>query len=80
MQTKLTLRLENELIIKAKKLANKKGKSLSKLVAEYFSFITSEELQDQKELPPLVKSLFGSMANEKLDESDYKDYLEKKHL
>ncbi len=80
MQTKLTLRLEDDLIKKAKILANNKGKSLSKLVAEYFAYITSKELSDQTDIPPLVKSLYGSLANEKLDEPDYKDYLEKKYL
>ena len=80
MQTKLTLRLEDELINKAKRLAHQRGKSLSKLVAEYFFFITSKELSDHKELPPIVKSLYGSLSDKKLDESDYKDYLEKKYL
>jgi len=37
-------------------------------------------LSGQKELPPRVKSLVGSLAKEKPDESDYKDYLEKKYL
>ncbi|HDL18072.1 MAG TPA: antitoxin [Bacteroidetes bacterium] len=80
MQTKLTLRLDGDLINKAKILAGKKGKSLSKLVAEYFAYITSKELSDQKDLTPIVKSLYGSLANEKVDETDYKEYLEKKYL
>jgi hypothetical protein len=80
MQTKLTLRLEDELINKAKTLASQRGKSLSKLVAEYFTHITSKEVSDQNELPPIVKSLYGSLANENLGESEYKNYLEKKYL
>jgi len=80
MQTKLTLRLEDELISKAKSLAQKKGKSLSKMVSEYFTYITSKELAKNKNLPTKVKSLYGSLANYKLKESDYKKYLEKKNI
>ncbi len=80
MQTKLTLHLEEDLKKKAKIVANKKGKSLSKLVADHLAFITSDETMHQKNLSPHVKSLYGSLANEKLDESNFKDYLEKKHL
>ncbi|KAA3658740.1 MAG: antitoxin [Calditrichaeota bacterium] len=80
MQTKLTLRLEDELINKAKVLAQKRGKSLSKLVAEYFEYITSKEPESDETLPPIVKSLSGSLAGSKVDESEYKRYLESKHL
>ena len=80
MQTKLTLRLEDELIDKAKLVAQQKGKSLSKMVSEYFAYITSNELSTDFELPPIVKALYGSLADSKLDESDYKKHLENKHL
>jgi len=80
MQTKLTLRLEDELIEKAKLLAKKRGKSVSKLVAEYFNYITSKELKSEDDLPPIVKSLFGSLADTEIKESDYKKYLEGKYL
>ena len=80
MQTKLTLRLEDELIHKAKLIAQKKGKSLSKIVSEYFAYITSKELSQNFKLPPVVKSLHGSLANSKLNEDDYKKHLESKHL
>lgn len=79
MQSKLTLRLEEELINKAKKLARKRGKSLSRMVAEYFSHIIKEEYKTEEELPPIVKSIYGSMANLKIDEADYKKYLEDKY-
>jgi hypothetical protein len=80
MQTKLTLRLEEELIKKAKALAEQRGKSLSKLVAEYFKYITSKEPVSEKELPPIVKSLSGSLADSNIDEGDYRKYLEGKYL
>jgi hypothetical protein len=80
MQTKLTLRLEDELIDKAKTIARKRGRSLSKLVAEYFNYITSKELKSESDLPPVVKSLYGSLANSDVKESDYKKYLQGKYL
>lgn len=80
MQTKLTLRLEDELIDKAKKVAKKRGKSLSKLVSEYFKYITSKELKSESDLPPVVKSLYGALADSDVKESDYKKYLEGKYL
>jgi len=78
MQTKLTLRLEDELIEKAKVLAKNRGKSLSKLVSEYFSFITGN-VENEKNLTPIVKSLYGSLSGTTVDEADYKEYLEGKH-
>ena len=80
MQTKLTLRMEEELIQKAKNFARKKGKSLSKMVSEYFSLITSDKSTDIDDLPPIVKSLHGSLSGMDLDENDYKEYIEKKYL
>ena len=80
MQTKLTLRLEDELIEKAKILARKRGKSVSKLVSEYFNYITPKELKTEEDLPPVVKSLYGSLANSDVKESEYKKHLEGKYL
>ena len=80
MQTKLTLRMEDELILKAKTVANNKGKSLSKMVADYFRILTKKELADTINLPPNVKSLYGAIADSNIDETDYKNYLEDKYL
>lgn len=80
MQTKLTLRIEDELIRKAKAVARKRGKSLSRIVADYFRHISRDEKTDDIKLPPNVKSLYGSLVNANLNESDYKNYLEEKYL
>jgi len=81
MQTKLTLRMEDELINRAKSVAEKKGKSLSKMVSDYFTALTKKELsEDIIELPPNVKSLYGALADSNIDETDYKKYLEGKYL
>jgi len=80
MQTKLTLRMEDKLINLAKTIAEKKGKSLSKMVADYFKILTNNELAEGIELPPNVKSLYGALADSNIDETDYKNYLEGKYL
>lgn len=81
MQTKLTLRMEDKLINMAKSVAEKKGKSLSKMVADYFNVLTNKEIADEIiELPPNVKSLYGALVDSDIDESDYKKYLEDKYL
>lgn len=80
MQTKLTLRLEEEVINKAKRVARKRGKSLSKMVSEYFSYLASEESSGNTDLPPIVRSMYGKLSDSPVDETDYKKFLEKKHL
>ncbi|MCK4297008.1 MAG: antitoxin [Candidatus Marinimicrobia bacterium] len=80
MQTKLTLRLEDDLILKAKTVANKKGTSLSKLVADFFTYITKRELDENINLPPNVKSLYGALTDSNINDTDYKKYLEGKYL
>jgi len=80
MNTKLTLRLEEELIKSAKIHANIIGKSVSRMVADYFYLLDKKKLKKPIELTPIVKSLKGSLKNTDIDESDYKSYLEDKYL
>ncbi len=78
MSSKLTLRLDDELIKSAKSYSAKTGKSVSRIVADYFSLIDKKEID--KQLTPVVKSLKGSLKGVKISEEDYKKYLEEKHL
>jgi len=80
MSDKLTLRIEDQLIRKAKKFAHQRGKSLSRLVTEYFQYLTSNDNTDHLTLPPHVKSLYGSLSDSQIDESDYKKYIREKYL
>jgi hypothetical protein len=79
MQSKLTLRVEDTVIRKAKLLAKKRGTSVSRLFGE---FITSQKDElPSEELPPLTSSMLGVIRREgeALNESDYQDYLEEKY-
>lgn len=79
MQTKLTLRMEKALIDKAKQHSAKSGKSLSKMVAEYFRLLGFDEPFNEKELSPRTRRLYGSLRGAKVDEQDYRRHLEQKY-
>ena len=80
MTTKLTLRLEADLIQRAKSFAKKTGKSVSRIVADYFTVLARPPKRDKTSVwPPLVRSLKGSLRRARVDEKDYRRYLEHKH-
>jgi len=78
MQTKLTLRLESELIAQAKEHAKQQGKSLSQVVADYFTLLTQNS--KSVKIAPITQSLIGALKEGKLNEEDYKKHLEEKYL
>ena len=80
MQTKLTLRLDDELIKRAKSYAKKSGKSVSQIVAGYFSLLGEEMDEEKSELTPIVQSLKGSLKGASVGKKDYHKYLEEKYL
>lgn len=79
MQTKLTLRLEENLVRRAKSYARRKGTSLSKIVADYFQFLESSKMEEKRKAAPITSSLRGLLRNAGVDGKDYKKYLEEKH-
>lgn len=79
MQTKLTLRLEDQLIEQAKSYAARAGKSVSQIVADYFKLLAAEQGTPTPPAP-ITQSLRGLLRESKLDEKDYRKYLEEKHL
>ena len=82
MQTKLTLRLEVGLIEEAKHYAEKAGKSLSQMVAEYFGFLVSKNQQPllaDKDLPPVTQELKGLLRGQRIDTKNYLKHLENKY-
>ena len=79
MNTKLTLRLDKDVIRRAKEYSQEVGKPVSRLVEDYFRAVTSSREHDQ-DLPPRVKSLRGCIAGSGVDEDDYRRHLEEKYL
>lgn len=79
--TKLTLRLDKHLITSAKKIARKRGESLSQIVAKYFALLEaeSEKISTTKlEISPTIRSLKGILRGKKVSKADYRKYLGKK--
>jgi hypothetical protein len=78
MNTKLTLRLDDRLISSAKRRSSESGRSISQLVADFFTLIEIEA--GEVEATPRVRSLRGVLAGSDVEESDYKRHLEEKYL
>ena len=81
MDTKLTLKLDQEIIEKAKHYASEKKISLSRIVENYLNSLTSDKENNDIPISPFVKSL--SSGIEIPADYDYKkdraDYLEQKY-
>ena len=91
MNTKLTLRMDEKLIAEAKAYAAKEGRSVSDLVSAYFVRLadvkkpaTAKSADGADALlaasSPRRSSFYGLLKGSGLDESDYRNYLVKKHL
>jgi hypothetical protein len=80
MNTKLTLRMDESLIASAKEYSAKTGKSVSRIVADFFQTIKNENQEKEQVLPPTVRSLKGALKKGTLGENEYKKYLEEKYL
>jgi hypothetical protein len=80
MKKIITLRLDAELIKRAQTYAEKNGKSITQVVADYFSLLDAKPEIETSEFTPLVRSLKGSLTGAKVDEKDYHKYLDEKYL
>ena len=79
VNTKLTLRLDDNLIRSAKRHSTESGKSVSRLVSDYFALIDAKEPRAATELTPRVRALLGSLSGASVGEQDYRRHLEDKH-
>ncbi|MDD3685973.1 MAG: DUF6364 family protein [Bacteroidales bacterium] len=82
METKLTLRLNESVIERAKNYARNNKISLSKMIEAYLDSITRQkETGKNISITPLVESLSGviDLSSEFDYRKDYRDYLEKKY-
>nr|WP_315169998.1 DUF6364 family protein [uncultured Flavobacterium sp.] len=81
MDTKLTLKLDQEIIEKAKHYASEKKISLSRIIENYLNSLTSDQTDNDIQISPFVKSLSSGIKIPA--DYDYKkdraDYLEQKH-
>ncbi len=80
METKLTLRMDEKVINRAKAYARKSGKSVSQLVADFFALLGSKEERKSSEMTPKVKSLRGVFRGSDLSIDNYRRHIEDKYL
>ncbi len=81
MDTKLTLKLNQKVIEKAKLYASDKKMSLSRIVESYLQSLTSENNGSKLEISPFVKSIAtGTKIPADLDyKKEYSDFLIEKY-
>ena len=70
MKTKLTLTIEENIILKAKNYTRNKKSSLSSSIENYLKAVIEEDIIEKSEITPIVKSLQGSFKVPK--DIDYK--------
>ena len=79
MDTKLTLKLDTNIIERAKNYAKENNLSLSKLIENYLHAVTVSKESEVK-ASPLVESLTGVIkTNEEEYRKDYTDFLLNKY-
>lgn len=81
MDSKLTLKLNKDVIERAKQYASEKKMSLSRLIESYLQSITSEIEIDDIEISPFIKSISTgvSIPNDLDYKKEYANYLMNKH-
>jgi len=82
METKLTLRLNDRVIERAKKYAKEQNTSLSKMIEAYLDSLTQEKSLDREtDITPLIKSLSGviDLPADFDYKKEYGDYLTEKY-
>jgi len=71
--------MDEAIVRKAEIEAKRRGKSVSRMVAEFIESIGSQP-DSQKILPPTTASLVGILKGEEISEDDYKVHLREKYL
>lgn len=79
MHTKLTVRVDTELVERAKAYSRRTGKSVSQLIADYFAVIDAPIEDTVESLPPLVRELRGLLAGTTADAEDYHRHIVEKY-
>jgi hypothetical protein len=73
--SKLTLSVNPEIVRRAKRYAERRGTSVSRIVEEYLAAVT--EAPAEEDLPPILRQLRGSLKNVSIE--DYHKYLSEKY-
>jgi predicted transcriptional regulator len=80
MQTKLTLRMDDSIVEKAKRLARKRGTSVSRIFSRYISEANDD--QDFGDIGKITASMIGVLRGSEVGEEKeaHRAHLESKYL
>jgi hypothetical protein len=82
METKLTLRMDEDVIERAKIYARNHKISLSKMIESYFNSLTeTNDNSNEIKISELVESISGviQVPNDFDDKNEYRNYLDEKY-
>lgn len=77
--SKLTLSVDEHVVTRAKRYAQRRGTSVSRLVETYLDVLSRPLRVKEEDLPPVTRRLRGALRGVELDREDYIDYLERKY-
>ncbi len=79
MTTKLTVKIDTEVAMSARRYSERRGRSLDQLVADLLKSVSSAERESAASLTPIVCELKGALKGKRLHVADYRRHLEDKH-
>jgi antitoxin component of RelBE/YafQ-DinJ toxin-antitoxin module len=77
--SKLTLSVDDDVVTRAKRYAQRQGTSVSRLVETYLDALARPPAIADERLPASLRRLRGILRGVKFDREDYVDYLERKY-
>jgi hypothetical protein len=79
MMSKLTLSVDEDVIARAKRYAEKQGTSVSQLVGTYLDVLSRPPVVKDAGVSPSLRRLRGILKGVKFDREEYIDYLDRKY-
>ena len=80
MDSKLTLRMDRDIISRMKLLAQKESKSLSGLTEDLYKQVLNEQANSSDRLSPIAKKYLGILKDKEIDEEmDRLAFVGRKH-
>lgn len=76
---KLTLSVDARIVARAKRFAQKRGTSVSRLVERYLDAVSSPAALADQDLPPVTRRLLGVLRGQRVERADYTAHLEQKY-
>ena len=76
---KLTLNVDESVVMRAKRYAARRGISVSRLVEQLLALVSRAASKGDDDLPPILARLRAELKGVSADSADYKKHLERKY-